>query len=160
MPLSQPTLAAELRNLKPAKLEPTAISNLSTAFTNYFAGATVGGVPAVVLTLAPAKAAMQAALVGMSVPGAAPGKIQAGITAFWGVIAATAAAVWPGTAPPTVSATPPPGLAGIAAAIVAAGAANVAVKDIGAAAQALAAAIHPTQLGGIAITPPGTLPIL
>lgn len=162
MPLSQSTLASELAALEPQRLESLAASKFATAFTNYFAGSIVAGIPANVATLQPARLALQASLAGMSVPGSAPLVIQQAIVAFWGVVIPTAILVWPGVVPPVLGATPPPGLAGIAAAITAAGLANTASRSLAASAQVLAAAIHPTQLGGLVAVgpPPGTLPIL
>ena len=108
-------------------------------------------------SLASARTAMEVALVGMSATGAAAAKIQAGITAFWGVVAASAATIWtmvPPVPPPT-GATPPAGLSGIAAALTSVFATNTSSEaDLDTAATNVANAIHPTQLGGIALIPP------
>jgi hypothetical protein len=162
MPLSQSTLADELAALEPQRLEVLAAKKFAAAFTNYFAGSTVAGIPANVITLQPARLVLQSSLTGMSVPGSAPLIIQQSIIAFWGTIIPTAITVWPGVVPPVISATPPPGLAAISAAIVAAGLANITSKSLAASARVLAAAIHPTQLGGIVAVgpPPGVVPIL
>jgi hypothetical protein len=162
VPLTPAKLAQELRALKPQSLEPLAAKAFATAFTNYFADSVVAGIPANPATLAPAKAALLAGLTGMSTPGAAPLIIQQGITLFWLTIIPTAITVWPGVVPPIVAATPPPGLAAIAAAIIAAGLANITSTSLAQSAQVLAAAIHPTQLGGtVAVAPPpAIIPIL
>ncbi len=163
MPLVQATLGAELGALAPVETELEAIDNFAAAFETYFADASVTGLPTTPGTLTPATAAMKGAMTGMSVAGAAA--IQAGITAFWGVVAASGLLIWPSTMPPIASITPPPGLAGISAALAGVFTANTAGKlDLVASANAIAGAIHPTQLGGLALItppPPGmTQPIL
>jgi len=162
MPLSQSTLADELAALDPQRLEVLAAKKFAQAFTNYFAGSTVAGIPANVLTLQPARLVLQAGLTGMSAPNAAPLIIQQGIIAFWTTIIPTAITVWPGVVPPVLAATPPPGLSTIAAAIIAASLGNITSKSLAASARVIAAAIHPTQLGGTVAVgpPPGSLPIL
>jgi len=161
MPLSQSKLATELEAMEPAGDELTAIQNFATAFNNYFKDATAG-VPAIPATLDPAKSAMVGAMTGLSITGAAA--IQAGITAYWGVVALSGATIWI-LVPPIAAVTPPPGLGGLVASLAAAFTANtVGALDLIASAAAIAAAIHSTQSGALAlITPPPpnvTVPIV
>ena len=108
---------------------------------------------------------MKGALVGMSATGAGPTSIQAGVTAFWGVVAVSAATIWL-TVPPPLSAIIPPGLGAIAAGLTATFLNNVTGElSLADAATAVAAVLHPTQLGGIAVivvppAGPGPQPIL
>jgi len=161
MALLAATLGTQLANMTPQDTEAAAISNLATAFDTYFQGATVAGIPVTPGSTAGAKAAMSGALVGISAPGAGAAKIQAGIIAYWGAVVPAAVTIWV-TVPPIISATPPPGLAGIAAAITPVFASNQAGDlPLATAANNVANAIHPTQLGGIAVIgppPPGGTP--
>ncbi len=165
MPLVQATLASELLALEPVGDEAGAIDNLAGAWENYFAGASVLGIPTTGGALAGATTAMKGALVGMSVAGAGAAKLQAGIVAFWAVVAVSAATIW-ATVPPPLSATPPPGLGGIAAALTPVFVSNAAGSlSLADSANAVAAVLHPLQLGGIALLPippagPGPQPIL
>jgi len=165
MPLVSSVLGPELANLAPVDNEPDAINNFAAAWEIYFKDASVLGIATTPGSLSSAISAMKGSLVGMSVNGAGAAKIAAGITSFWGVVAGAAASIWV-TAPPPTGATPPPGLGGIAAALTAAFAANTAGDlSLADAANAVATAIHPTQLGGIALIPPppagpGPSPIL
>lgn len=165
MALSQATLANELQALEPSGAEATAIDNLVGAWENYFEDATVLGIPVTTGSLATAVLSMRGALIGMSADGAAAAAIQAGVTAFWGVIALSAATIWL-TVPPPLSASPPPGLGTIAGVLdpvfISNAAGSLSLAD---SAIALAAVLHPTQLGGIALIPPppvgpGPQPIL
>jgi hypothetical protein len=104
---------------------------------------------------------MRAALTGITTADNAATTIQTAIIAFWGVVAGSAATIWP----PALSATPPPGVGGIAAALNGVFASNTAGDlALAAAAQLVATAIHGTQSGAIAIYPPppanvGPMPI-
>jgi hypothetical protein len=157
MPLTQTTLADGLKALEPADNEGDAIAALSAAWEAYFAEATVLGVAVNGGSLAGALGALEAALVGMSATGAGAAKIQAGIVAFWGVVATAAASIWtmvPPVPPPT-AATPPAGITGIAAALVPVFASNTSGSvDLDTSADNIAAVIHPLNLGGIAVIPP------
>lgn len=162
MPLIQATLASGLQNLAPVDVEASAAQNFADAWETYFMGASVAGVP--VGSLAAAKSAMVGALTGMSAPGGGAAIIQAAITSFWGVVTASASTLW--VIPPNVvpSATPPPGLGGIAAALSAVFASNSAdpTKTIAQAAASIATVLHTNGgLGGIAIVqpPPVSSPI-
>jgi hypothetical protein len=166
MPLVASVLKTQLENMVPVSSEAECIINFASAWENYIKDAAVMGAPTAPGTLTAALASLKAAMVGCSAPNptVASTKIAAGITAFWGTVAGAAPTIW--TVPQLISATPPPGLGGLQAAIEAVFQANVAAKlDIGPAAQALANAIHPLQLGGIAVFPPpptgiGPQPIL
>ena len=160
MPLVPTALASAMEAMTPTDQEAIAIQNFAGAWETYFKDAATMGVPTTPGSLAGAKSAMIGAMSGLSTAGATA--ILAGITAFWGVVAGASASIWPGT----LSAVPPPGLAGIPAALVPVFAANTAGNlAIDPAMQAIAGAIHPTQLGGIANWPPipggpGPQPIL
>lgn len=162
MTLSQSALADGLETLTPTQSEATGIQRFTDAFRTYFEGATVDGIVAVPATLVAPANAMAAAMVGVSASGAGAAKIQAGIVAFWASVAAAAATVWPGHGPVVISATVPPGLAGLAAALTTVFAANVTARaSLADASAAIAAVIHPLQLGGIAAVgpPAATFPI-
>lgn len=165
MALDQSVLASELAALVETLDELEAAENLSKAWDNYFQGATVAGIPVVPGTTEPARLLMKAALAGMSVPGAGPALYVASLAAYWGGISAAAAVIWV-KAPPLVSATPPPGLATLLAALLPVFVANVVggLSKVDAT-LAIATVQHPAAgLGGIAVdstTPtPLTFPIL
>lgn len=148
-------LASEMENMKPTEVEAEAARALAEAFAAYFYDATATG-PAVPGSLEGAKAAMLGALTGMSQPGAGPASIQAGIAAFWGVVAGSAASIWSGT----LSATPPPTLGAIAAAVTAVAQANTSGKlEKPQAMKTIAAAIHSNNLGGMAVLPSPSPPV-
>ena len=161
MALVSNTLASELESMVAVDTEAEGINNFSAAFENYFYDSTCGGVTATPGTLTAASTALKAAMVGVNSAGAA--KIAAGIVAFWAVVGASAPTIWV-ILPPLVSATPPPGLGGLSAAIAAAGAANIAAEaSLEQSAATMATAIHTIMLGGLGVAtiPPGrTLPIL
>ncbi len=160
MALVQNTLASGLANMAPTSVEATAIQNFADAWDTYFQGASVAGVPCTGGSTSAAKSAMIGAMTGLSVTGAVA--MQAGITAYWGVIAPAAVSVW--TVPPntTVSATPPPTLGAISAALTPVFASNAAdpTKTIAQATAAIAAVLHANGgIGGICILqPPGPVP--
>lgn len=168
MPLSASTLADGLKSMEPAADEADAIAAFSAAWATYFYASTVLGISPVPPdpeaepepipgALDNALAALEGGLVGMSATGAAAVKIQAGIVAFWAALNAAAATIWVmiPPVPPVTAVTPPAGLTGIAAALVPVFASNTAAAaDLDTAATNIAAAIHPLQLGGIAVLPP------
>jgi len=161
MTLSAATLAAELEALEPTSNASEAIERLAYAWEAYFGDATVGVTAVADGTLTAARAAMVGAMPGLSVDAAAA--IQAGITAWWTAVAGSAAVIWAGNAPPVLSATVPPSLATIGAALTAAFSANTAASaDLATAANVIANVLHPLTLGAVAsIGPPAsTLPIL
>lgn len=135
----------------PTDQEAAAINAFVTAWETYFSTAMAGPVPAIPGSLAGALATMRGALSGVSQGDQGATKIQTAITAFWGTVAGAAGSIWP----PAISATPPPGLGGIGAALTGAFSGNTAGKlDLPTSANNVANAIHPTQLGGMAIFPP------
>ncbi len=180
MALVSATLASEIEALPLVDVEIEAINNFVAAWKNYFMNASVLGIPVFVMPvppppeppeepplppciLDPALTAMKGAMVG-SFSTAGSVALKAGITAFWGVVAGSAATIWI-TVPPVLSATPPPLLGTIDVALDAVFLANTQGKlEKGPAALAIANVLHPLQLGGIAaITPPPpaiTAPIL
>jgi hypothetical protein len=164
MPLVAATLATQLENMTPVSTEAEAITNFANAWLEYFKTAATVGVPCTEGSLNSALATMKSTLVGWNAPNSAAQKIGAAITAFWGVVVGAAPTIWP--APMIISATPPPGLGGIASALEAVFAANLSARlELRPAVTAVANAIHPLQLGAIAIFPPpptgiGPQPIL
>ena len=156
MALVQATLANQLENLTPTGVEATAINALATAWDTYFQGASVTGVPITAGVTATAKTAMMGALAGMSVPNAGAAKIQAGITAYWATLVPLFATLW--VIPPNVvtALTPPPTLAGIAAALTSVFASNTSSQaTLAQAAANVAAALHTSGgLGAIAVVQP------
>jgi hypothetical protein len=161
MAMTSTKLGNELAALTPTNSEATAVSRLATAWNNYFLDSTVLGAAAVPAALVAAKAAMQAALVGLSTGGAAA--IQAGIIAYWGVVVTVAPTIWI-SVPPVTAATVPPTLSGIAAALTPVFASNTSgSKSLVDSMNAIAAVLHPNGgLGGIATLsgPPGSALIL
>lgn len=149
MTLSTATLKSGLEAMVPTDSESDAIQAFVDAWDGYFAGASVMGTPATAGSYAAGLSAMQAALVGMSQPNAAAAKMQTGVTAFWTAIMAMGPAIWLLAPPPVVlpvPIVPPPGIAGIAAALTAAWSAlaanaNVTLAD---AAQATANVLGPS----------------
>ena len=157
MALTATKLADELKALGLYNTEADACVAWAIAFDNYFQDAVTNGVPVTPGSTVGAKTAMQTGLTGLSVTGAAA--LTAGIIAYWNTVASLVASIWPGT----IAASPPPSLSAIQAALEAVFAANIAgalSKDDSM--TAIAGAIHPNNLGGLATWPPplGPLPIL
>lgn len=164
MALVEATLASELEAMVPVNTESEGISNWMTAWENYFGGATVLGIPVTPGSLAGSLSAMQSAMVGINSAGDGGAVIQAAIIAFWDVVIVAAPSIWV-TAPLILSMTQPPNLSTIGAALNATFASNISGKlSLENSAAAVAATLHPTQLGAIAtITPPQpgvTAPVL
>jgi len=155
MPLLAPTLAKALTAIDLYGDEVQTIQAWTGAWMEYISQALGGGIPAKYKALAGPRKAMESALIGMSVPNAGPGKIQAGIVAFWSSMVGATAAVFPGTIPPL---TPPPGIGGIGSAIRSIASSNTAGNLTKYQAYLnLANAIHPQNLGG-KVTLPGSPP--
>jgi len=156
-------LADGFAELAPTSNASSAITALADAWEAYFVEATVGPTQIVAGTLTAAKASMVTALADLNTPAGGAAAIQAGIVAWWGVVTPAAAVIWAGNTPPVLSATPPPSLATIAAVLVPVFASNTASSlSAQGAATAIAAALHPLNLGAIAAVgpPAGTVPIL
>ena len=169
MALSQSALANLLSSsLVPVQTEAEAIHNFSGCWSDYFSGASVNGVLATLGSYAAGLTALEAAMVGVSAPGAAATQMAAAITAFWGAIAALPTAIWV-TAPvvlvPPIS--PPPGLSGLQVALQAAFDQNVATRANRPDAMArVAAALHTSGgvgalvSGSVPPAPPAPLPVI
>lgn len=157
MALSSSKLAdGMLDKMTPTIVEAEAAQNFADAWEAYFLDASVSGVP-VSGSLASAKAAMVGALAGMSAAGVGAAKLAAGIQAFWGVVATSAATLWLVTPNTIPVATPPATLASIPAALAPVFAANVAAAHPASVCMAnIAAVLHGLGgLGGIAsLLPP------
>jgi hypothetical protein len=167
MPMASATLASGLSGMAPADTEADAIQAFVSAWDAYFAQSQVGAAVATPGSYAAGLAAMQGALAGCSVTGAAAAKLTAGVTAFWAAIATLAPTIWITApiilVPPIV---PPVGLAGISAALAAAFAANTTGSaSLSDSANAAATAIHAANLGALVPgsappAPPAPIPIL
>jgi hypothetical protein len=166
MALTVDVLASGLGKLNGTD-EKTAIETFSTAWLDYFSKGTINGISANSATLEAAKTALKGGLIGMTKASGGSLAIQKGITAFWGVIVASAVTVWI-TAPNIITlVTPPTTLSGIKVAIDTAAAANISgkvKKDLSF--KSIAAAIHTTGgLGSVvalqapngAVLPPSTI---
>lgn len=162
MALELAKLAAVFQS-PPVASEADAIDYITTKWLEFFSGATTFGVPANAGALGPAKAAMAAAMLGISVPSVGAAKLQAGIVAFWGVVIPSAATIWV-TVPPIGLVTAPAGLTGIAGALSPVFTTNTTGgKSLEESANALAIALLSTQLGGTATNTaptPIVMPIL
>lgn len=109
------TLSTQLQSISGTD-EASTITAWTAMWATYFAAALAGSGPGVLFTanaspINTAKAAMAAAMSGMCASGAAAAKIQAGIIAWWGALAASPGSYFTGAS----SITAPAGLTGIAA---------------------------------------------
>ena len=152
MPLTPPALSSELQAIQndhPAN-EAAAIVAWSDGFHAFMLNSAANGIPLVPVIGLAAKALMIPAMTGLNTAGAAA--IQAGVLAYWGGLNV------PGAYGGSIAVAPPPGLAGLAAALLAVFPVNVAGGlDTAPACDAIAGAWQPLMLGGIA-TFPGPLP--
>jgi hypothetical protein len=158
MAMVKNTLATQLQNMSPAALEATAITNLVNAYGTYAAGAAAGAVPITPAGVNLGKAAMQAALVGMSASGAGVTKIPAAIVQFWVAVAGGLAASFAGA----IAIVPPPN-AGLAALLDATFPANMTGnKTLVQATDAIATNMHAQAIVEGTVTLPGPVvtPIL
>lgn len=158
MVMSAATLASNFDAMALASTEAAAITAWAQAYTDYVAQARCGAVNVNVLAInAAPKSALAAALVGMSASGAGAAKMQAGLVAFWAAIVGTRAICFPGAS----FATPPPGTAGLAAALASTFAANAAPGVTKTAALAsIASVFHAASSGGTCTFGVPTFPIL
>lgn len=156
MPLSPPALSSELQAIQnnPPPDEATAIVDWSDGFHNYMLNSVANGIPIVPAIALAAKALMIPAMTGLNTAGAA--SIQAGVLAYWGGLNV------PGAYGASIAVAPPPGAAGLAAALLALFPVNVAGElDTVPACDAIAGVWHPLMLGGQATFPgPVNFPIL
>ena len=158
MAMVKNTLATQLQNLAPASAEATAITNLVNAYGTYASAAAAGAVPITPAGVNLGKAAMQAALVGMSASGAGITKIPAAVIQFWVGVAGGLATSFPGA-----TAIVPPPNAGLAALLAATFPANTSGnKTLAQAADAIATNMHAQAIIGGTVTFPGPVvqPIL
>lgn len=144
------TLATAMLNLVPAATELEAAQVLADAYGTFASTAAAGAVPITPLAITNGKTAMTAALVGMSASGAGAAKIAAGVIAFWGAVAAGLTTSFAGA----VVITPPPN-AGLAAALSAQFASNIATMASQAVATASIASVMAAQaiIGGTVTFP-------
>jgi hypothetical protein len=156
MPLTPAALSTELQSIQNAKPpnEPAAIQAFSVVFNNYMLNSGANGIPLVPAQAELARLAMVPAMTGLNTAGAA--SIQAGCVAYWGALNV------PGSYGASIAVAPPPGIAGLAAALLAVFPVNVAgALETAPACDAIAAAWHPLMLGGTATFPgPAVFPIL
>jgi len=152
MVLTANKLASELEAMVPVDTEAEGIDNFATAFENYFYDAVVTAIPVNPLSLTNSTNALKGSMTGANVDAAAA--IQEGIIAFWEQVAVDFALIWT-TAPVLIAVDPPTGLGGIAAALNPVFTSNKDLElDLAASVAQIAAALHPTQLGGIATLGP------
>lgn len=155
MSLNADDLAEYIADMPDVKTAAEGVDNFAVAFEAYFyeAELTIAALPTGYNvqddSLRGAREAMIAAMLG-TIQSNGYAAIQSGILAFWGFVSVSFANIWK-TAPPLASVLQPVGVAGIAAALAPAGAANVeAQADKQAAAVSIAAVIHAAQAGGTA----------
>lgn len=118
MTLTAATLESALGALLPTASEAEAITRLVSAWESYFGEATVNGAPLTPGSISGGLSAMAAAMVGLSAPDAAAGKIAAGTATFWSTQASLATAMW--VTAPVVLVPPivtPPGLGSLESAL-------------------------------------------
>lgn len=152
MTMSQGTLKDELVGMGLFGEEAPAIAAWAAAFRAYMADAEapLGGVPINTAALGAPETAMAGAMAGLSNAGQAAAKIAAGITAFWGAMAASPAVYFTGA----TAITPPAALTGLAAALAATFAANVSSEASASEAyDAIATDIDTANTGGTATFP-------
>lgn len=152
------TLETELNNLALYSAEAPAITAWADAFGVYFAAATTATAgPILAPGVATAKAAMAAAMPGLSTTGAVA--ITAGVTAFWAAGVAAPVTWWAGC---TLIVPPAGPLAALAAALGVTFALNITEKASKAVSMGrIAANIHTACTGGTATFPgPVVDPIL
>lgn len=144
--LSSSKLANELGNIGLQSTEAGARAAWAAGFAAYFEDAQSNAVPVVAAGLPVAQAAMEAALTGLSLDG--PGALQAGLLAFWGAL------VTPTCWPTATAVTPPPALAGAAAALQVVFLANTSgALPAAMALAAVASALHTVNQGGLVAWP-------
>lgn len=139
----------------------------SWAYAAMFGEGGANGIPPTPGAYDAATQAMKATVDGMmGAPGLGALALQAGALAFWGVVAGTAATIWPGA----TAAIPPATAAGMSAAVLAAGVSALALGPVdpipwdrtvhGVAAMGLlATAIYATSQGAMVMFQPGPAPV-
>lgn len=148
MPMLAPVLKAGLLAMTETDKKSDGVKALKDAFKNYYSTMMAGPIPAA--SVDAGIATMEGPLNAMADNGFATA-VQNAVMAFWGTVAPAAASVFP----PAIAATPPPAMGTIAALLTPILAANtsgsLALPDC---ADAIANAIHGTQMGAMAIFPP------
>jgi len=136
----------------------------SAAYRKFIEGGAAMGISPTPGSLGGAESAMKAVVDGMmATPGLGAVALQAGCLAFWGVVAASSSTIFPSS----LAAVPPATLAGMSAAVLAAGVASLAIpipepwddSASKAAAGLFAAAMYGTSQGGLVIFQPGPSPV-
>lgn len=158
MAMSASALASQLLNLVPAATEVAAIAVLADAYGTFASDAVAGAATITASGIALGKAAMQAALVGVSSPGAGSAVLTAAVQAFWAAVAGGLA-----TSFPAATAVVPPPHAGLQALLDATFAANTAaMANLADATQAVATDLYNQAIIGGTVTFPGPVvsPIL
>lgn len=89
------------------KSELDIVDIFSSAWTSYFEGGALNGIPQNPKVLEGAKSAMKGAMTGIIQADKGAIAIQAGLVAFWGTIVASAVTIWT-TSPNTISVVVPP----------------------------------------------------
>lgn len=143
MPLVAATLSSQLQAIANGDNIAAAQNAWADAFNTYMQASTAGAPlnPAIAVA---ARAAMLAALGSLNSAGASA--LQAGVAAYWTALNVA------GAYGVSTAVTPPPGVAGLAAALAPVFTANTAGKLAKpASCDALAAAWHPLMLGGTAL---------
>jgi len=158
MPMSAAALATELLNLVPAATEAAAIITLVDAYGAFASDVQAGSAAITAAGVALGKAAMQAALVGVSAPGAGSAVLTAAVQAFWAAVAGGLAASFAGA----IAVVPPPH-AGLQVLLDATFISNTAAAaDLADATQAVATDLYNQVIIGGTVTQPGPVvsPIL
>lgn len=151
MAMSPSVLATQLLNLVPAATEAEAVVTIANAYSVFATDAQAGAVPITPAGVALGKAAMQAALVGMSVPGAGAIVLTSAVQAFWGAVAAGLATSFAAA----ISIVPPPHT-GLQALLVSTFATNTSTEATQAAAtNAVAVDFYSEAIVGGGVTFPG-----
>jgi len=158
MVMSAGVLAIQLLNLVPASTEASAIATFTDTYSQFAADAVAGAATITAAGVALGRTAMQAALVGISSPGAGAAVLAAAVQAFWAAVAAGLAASFPSA----TAVVPPPhtGLQALLGAVFTTNTASMA--NLADATQAVAAALHNQAIiGGLVTTSGPTIsPIL
>jgi hypothetical protein len=136
--------------------EANVINSIMDTWEPYAEASIIGANIVVPGTMAPGFAAMRGALVGVTSivgdVGQASQKITDAVTLFWATVAPSAATIWV-VAGTLVLSLVPPVTSGLKAALDGAFDANTAAENnLDASAAIIAAAWHPTNLGGLATT--------
>ncbi len=158
MALTESTLSTQLQNLAATTSEATAITALTDAYGVYAADAVSNAVTLSTAGVNRGKAAMSAALVGMSASGAGLTKIPLAIAAFWNAVAGGLATSFTGA----TAIVPPPHASLPTTFPDTCGTNTSGQKTLAQSAAAIAGVMHADAIVGGSVTFPGpiTAPIL